>query len=223
LVRFVKLAPSLALLLLATAPALADPELTAVEEPVYKCNAKQSDVTITFKPDMEVKELVTWAVGFTCKKFMYDARILPPGKKVTVIAPQKLSREDAYQVFLAALSTAGLAVVPRGSALAIVDSQSAKKESVPIYRKELPPSSEQVVRYVVRPTYVQADTLKTAFAALKSDAGDIISVGQLVLITDYASHVRDMASLLSLIDVPGGTDGIYTIPVLHADAAKLSE
>ncbi len=211
-----------ATLLLAATPAFAETETPAADEPVFHCNSKQAEVTITFKPEMEIRELVTWAVGFTCKKFIFETRTVSPGKKVTIIAPQKLSREDAYQVFLAGLETVGLTVVPKGAALSIVDAQGAKKESVPIY-KELPPSSEQVVRYVVRPTFVQAETLKSAFLAFKSDAGDVVTIGQVVLITDYASHVRDMASMLPIIDVPGGTDGIYTIPVLHADAAKLAE
>ena len=32
-----------------------------------------------------------------------------------------------------------------------------------------------------------------------------------------------MMSLASSIDVPGGSDGIYTIPVQHADATQLAQ
>ncbi|CAN5912259.1 GspD family T2SS secretin variant ExeD [soil metagenome] len=42
-----------------------------------------------------------------------------------------------------------------------------------------------------------------------------------MLITDYSSNVREMLALAKLVDVPGGTDGVYTIPVVHADATKL--
>jgi general secretion pathway protein D len=43
------------------------------------------------------------------------------------------------------------------------------------------------------------------------------------MIVDYAANVRDMLSVAKQIDVPGGTDGIYTIPVHHADADKLAK
>ena len=43
----------------------------------------------------------------------------------------------------------------------------------------------------------------------------------LLIITDYASQVRDMLSLAKQVDIPGGNDGIYTIPVKHADATQL--
>jgi general secretion pathway protein D len=76
---------------------------------------------------------------------------------------------------------------------------------------------------VYRPAYAQAETMKQAFGALKSDAGDLQTIGGIVLVTDYASHLSDMMSLAKLIDVPGGTEGVYTIPVKHADAVKLQQ
>src|SRR6185295_3704096 len=47
--------------------------------------------------------------------------------------------------------------------------------------------------------------------------------GTMLIITDYSSQVRDMMSLARSIDVPGGSDGIYTIPVHHADATQLAQ
>jgi general secretion pathway protein D len=50
-----------------------------------------------------------------------------------------------------------------------------------------------------------------------------VTLGQILLITDYASKVREMLSFVRLVDVPGGSDGIYALPVRHADATKLTE
>nr|MBA3537997.1 hypothetical protein [Deltaproteobacteria bacterium] len=196
-------------------------EVPGEDDQLYSCHKKASKVVITFKPEIEIKELVAWAMGFTCKKFTYDQRIT--GKKVTVVAPTSMTRPEAYRLFLVALSTVGLTVVQKGPALRIVGAPDARRESLPIYKKGLPDDTDQVVRYVLRPTHAQPDTLLKAFTALKSEAGDIVVVGSLLVITDYGTHVRDMMSLATLIDVPGGSDGIYTIPVRHADAAKLAE
>ena len=83
-------------------------------------------VAVTFKPETELKDLVTWVMGFTCKKFLLDPRIVSTGKKVTVIAPKKMSAAEAYNVFLAALSTMGLTVVPKGKCSA---SSSARPQA----------------------------------------------------------------------------------------------
>ncbi|CAN5750129.1 type II secretion system secretin GspD [soil metagenome] len=195
---------------------------TADDTELYKCKGKTREVAMTFKPEMELRELVTWAIGLTCKPFMLDPRIVNKDRKVTLIAPSTMASGEAYNMFLAALATVGLTVVPKGKGFKIVDAPTAKTQALPIYSKALPDDNDQIVRYVVRPNYTKAETLQKAFGALRSDAGDIQLVGSLVLITDYGSHVRSMMTIAKLIDVPEGTDAIYTIPVHHADAKVLA-
>ncbi len=192
------------------------------DETLYSCKNRSGKATVSFKPETELKDLVTWVMGFTCKNFVLDPRIVSTGRKVTLIVPNQLTAADAYRVFLVALSTIGLTIVPKGHVYRIVEAAGAKKETVPFLGKGQPDGTDQVVRYVYRPTYAQPETLQQAFTALKSDAGDIQLIGSILMLTDYGSHVRDMMSLAHLIDVPGGSDGIYTIIVEHADATKLA-
>src|SRR5690606_28388758 len=112
---------------------------------------------------------------------------------------------------------------PKGKLMHIVEASAGRGQPVPIYRDTPPDRSEQIVRYVLRPAHAQPETLRQAVNAFKSDAGDIQVVGTLLLLTDHASNVRDMVSLARLVDVPGGSDGIYTIAVRHADAGTLAE
>jgi general secretion pathway protein D len=208
-------------ILILLAPAAAFAETEVVDEDMYRCKDGATSVAMTFKPEMEVRELVTWGMALTCKTFMLEPRTVPVGRKVTLIAPGRMSKAEAYQMFLAALATAGLTIVPKGKAFKIVDAPLAKTNALPIFSKGLPDDTDQIVRFVVRPTYAKPETLVKAFTALKSDAGDVQVIGTLVLVTDYGSHVRSMMSLKKLVDVAEGTDAIYTLPVKHADASKL--
>src|SRR5688572_22534664 len=88
---------------------------TPVDDPLYSCKKRTGLVSVTFKPETELKDLITWVMGFTCKNFTFDPRIVSTGKKVTVIAPNKMSAAEAYNLFLASLSTMGLTVVPKGN------------------------------------------------------------------------------------------------------------
>jgi general secretion pathway protein D len=211
----------LALLVVAVLPVTASAD--TVDESIYSCKPRNAEVEINFKPEIELKELLSWAVGFTCKKFVFAPHIVSTGRKVTLIAPGKQTPAQAYDMFTTALGTLGLTVVPKGNLLQIVEAPAGKTHTIPIYRDRLPDSSEQVVRYVLRPQYAQPETLRQAFTSFRSDAGDIVAIGSLLVITDHASNVRDMVSIAKLVDVPGGSDGIYAIPVKHADAAKLVE
>ncbi|HEY0990181.1 MAG TPA: hypothetical protein VGD80_24180, partial [Kofleriaceae bacterium] len=189
----------------------------AADEALYSCGTHKGPIAVTLKPETEVKELVTWVMGFTCRNFILDPRIVSTGKKVTVIAPNRMTASEAYQMFLVALSTVGLTVVQKGTAMRIVEAAAARREALPIY-KQIPGDSDQIVRVVVRPSFAQPEALKQAFLSIKSDAGDIATVGSMLVITDFASTLTAMMSLKKLVDVPGGTEGIYTIPIRHGDA-----
>ncbi|HSD89518.1 MAG TPA: type II secretion system secretin GspD [Kofleriaceae bacterium] len=191
------------------------------DEAIYSCKPHTAAVEITFKPEMELKDLLSWAVGFTCKKFVLDPHIVMTGRKVVLIAPGKQTPAQAYDMFTTALGTMGLTVVPKGKLMVVTESAMGKSQPLPLYNGDLPDRSEQMVRYLMRPQFAQPDTLKTALGAFKSDQGDVQVVGAYLLLTDHGSNVRDMASIAKLVDVPGGSDGIYAIPVHHADATKL--
>ncbi len=196
---------------------------TADDDKLYSCGKNTTQpVSVSFKPETELKDLITWVMGFTCRNFILDPRIVSTGKKVTIIAPLKMTPQEAYNVFLAALSTMGLTIVPKGNVMRIVESATAKSETVPIYKSGTPNNQDQVVRYVLRPNHAPVETIRQAVDAIRSPAGNVGVAGNLLIITDYASQVRDMLSLARTIDVPGNSDGIYTIPVLHADATALA-
>lgn len=207
----------LLLVVLVSRVAFADPERPD-DAAALSCRHLPDQVVITFKPEMEVKDLITWAMGFTCNRYLYDNRFIQ-NRHVTVIAPEKMSPHDAYELFLASLATAGLTVVNKGESWAVVESPTAKKEVIPFV--DAPGHSTKLVRFVLRPAYAKPEVLAAAFESLRSDAGEIKQVGSVLLITDFAAHVSQMTALAKQVDVPGGSDGIYMIPVLHADAVKL--
>ena len=202
--------------------ARAETPVPGEDERLYSCNKTTGPVAVTFKPDTELKDVVTWVMGFTCKDFVFDQRVVVTGKKVTIIAPQKMDAATGYRVFLAALRTINLTVIPSGNMLKIVDSSTAKHEAVPIVHTASG-DSDDYVRYVYHPSYAPADQLVKAFLAVKSDPGEVVQIGPVLVMTDYASHIHEMMAFATLIDVPTGTDAIYTIHVEHADATRLAE
>jgi general secretion pathway protein D len=191
------------------------------DDKLYSCKKSTGSIEITFKPETEVKDLVTWVMGFTCKNFIYAPHIVAQGRKLTIVAPTKMTAQEAYRLFLASLATLNLTVVPQGNIMKIIETNTGKRLPVPLFKKGSPDNTDQLVRYVLRPQYMQADALAKAIGSVKSDPGEITVAGSLLLIVDYGSHVRDMLSIAKLVDVPSGSEGVYTIPLQHADAAKL--
>jgi general secretion pathway protein D len=189
---------------------------------LYSCKKQKGRFKISLKQEVELKDLLTWVSTFTCKNFIYDSALLQRSKKVTMMTPNEMTPEEAYRLFLVALSTMGNTVVPKGNTLRIVEAQQAKGETVPVYRRGAPGNSDQMVRFILRPSYMSPDLMNGALSVAKSKDGLITPVGNNLIITDYASHVRDMVTLARELDKPSAGEGIYTIRVEHADAKEIA-
>ncbi len=61
-----------ALVSLHTARAHAD---VGEDQSLYSCTKARSDVFVNLKPETELTDLVDWAMTFTCKKFIYNAKL----------------------------------------------------------------------------------------------------------------------------------------------------
>ena len=192
---------------------------------LYSCGKARGSISVTLKPETELKDLLGWAMGFTCKNFIYESSILQRSKKLTIIAPNKMSAQQAYRLFLVSLSTMGLAVVPKGNVLRVVEAGNAKGETVPIFRKGSPADSDDVVRLILRPQNIPAEELANALAVVKSPIGAIQPVARagVIIVTDYGANIRNMVTLTKELDQPGTGEGIYTIQVKYADAVTLQQ
>jgi general secretion pathway protein D len=231
----VALSLAAAVLVAGARPTLAQPTPPAGGGPVtdpppgedsmlYACGKAKASFAVTLKQETELKDLLTWAMSFTCKNFIYESSILQRSKKLTIIAPNKMTPQQAYRVFLVGLSTMGLTVVPKGNILRVVEAANAKSETVPIYKKGSPGNSDDVVRLILRPQNVGVDDLSNALSVVKSNIGMIQPVPKagVLVITDYSSHIRDMVTIAKELDRPASGEGIYTIQVKYADAVQLS-
>jgi general secretion pathway protein D len=202
-------------------PSPSPPADAADDQSLYSCKkVKGGLITVSLKPETELKDLLVWVSTFTCKAFVYEPGIMQRSKKVTMMTPNKMSPQDAYRVFLVALSTMGVTVVPKGNTLRVVETSQAKGETVAVM-KRTPGNTDEIVRFIFRPSYMSADTMANALTVLKSKDGAVNQIGNVVLVTDYASQIRDMVTLGKELDKPSANEGIYTILVQYADAKEL--
>lgn len=197
---------------------------TQAEEGLYSCGKARGPVSVSFKPEVGLTDLITWAMGFTCKNFVYGAGIGNRSSQVTIIAPRRMSPQQAWSVFLVALQTMNLTVVPQGNVLTIVETAQAANEPLPIYRRGAPPATAQLVRMVVRPEHMPADELARALDGIKSQHGKIVSLpsANMMIVTDTGSSISKMRTIIAEVDQPLSGERLYLIRVRHADATELA-
>ncbi|HET6282508.1 MAG TPA: hypothetical protein VFH73_16205 [Polyangia bacterium] len=90
-------------------------------------------VKLSLKPDTELGDLLAWISSVTCKQFVLPGSIDVRSKKVTIVAPQPITADEAYRLFLDALDSVGLTVVPVGNFLRVIETAKAKTSAIPVY------------------------------------------------------------------------------------------
>src|SRR5690606_10125084 len=126
------------------------PELPSTMDKI----AAATDVTYQPKPgghlvkfnlqDADLAELVNHISGMTGKRFIYGAKV----RKIqaTVVSPEPVTLDEAYQAFLSILQVNGMTVVPHGRFLKIVDSAGVQGNGTTIYSRGAPiPNTDNYV------------------------------------------------------------------------------
>jgi general secretion pathway protein D len=174
--------------------------------------------------DADLAELVNHISGMTGKRFIYGAKVR--SIKATVVSPEPVTLDEAYQAFLSILETNGLTVVPHGRFLKIVDSAGVATQNTPVYDRGAPiPNTDSYITRLYRTRYVTAEEAAGLLTKFKSKDADISTYpgGNLLVITDTGAQVSRMVRILEEIDVGGAGQQMWIEPVNHGDAVALAE
>jgi len=105
----------------------------AQPESCRKLPAGKRLVKLNLKPDSNVADLVAWISSITCLQLVVPGSLTATGKKVTLFAPEPVTPEEAYGLFLDALDSIGLTAVRSGRFLQVMESVKAKSAPIPFY------------------------------------------------------------------------------------------
>jgi general secretion pathway protein D len=196
--------------------------------------AQATDVPFRAKPgghlvkfnlqDADLAELVNHISGLTGKRFIYGAKVRQV--KATVVSPEPVTLEEAYQAFLSILEANGMTVVPHGRFLKIVDSGGVVTQPTPIIARGEPVADAD--RYITRLYRLQAVSTDEAVALVtkfKSKDGDVSAypAGRLLIITDTGTQVRRLIRLLEEVDIGGSGQRMWIEPVKNGSAPDMAK
>jgi general secretion pathway protein D len=195
-----------------------------------------SAVDVPFKPqpgghlvkfnlqDADLAELVNHISGLTGKRFIYGAKVRQI--KATVVSPEPVTLEEAYQAFLSILDANGMTIVPHGRFLKIIDSGGVVTQPTPVISRGEPvPDSDRFVTRLYRLEHVGTDEALALLGKFKSKDGDIsvYTPGKLLIVTDTATQVRRLMRIVEEIDVGGSGQHMWIEPVHNGTAQELAK
>ncbi len=174
--------------------------------------------------DADLAELVNHISGMTGKRFIYGSKVQKI--KATVVSPEPVTLDEAYQAFLSILQVNGMTVVPHGRFLKIVDSAGVAGNGSPIYSRGAPiPNSDDFITRLYRTRYVSAEEAAALLGKFKSKEGDISTypTGNLLVITDTGSQIRRLVRILEEVDVGGAGQQMWIEPINHGSAEEMAD
>ncbi len=174
--------------------------------------------------DADLAELVNHISGLTGKRFIYGAKVRTI--KATVVSPEPVTLEEAYQAFLSILDANGMTVVPHGRFLKIIDSGGVVTQPTPVIARGEPvPDSDRFVTRLYRLEHVSSDEALALLGKFKSKDGDlsVYAPGKLLIITDTATQVRRLMRIVEEIDVGGSGQHMWIEPVHNGTAQELAK
>lgn len=173
--------------------------------------------------DADLAELVNHISGMTGRRFIYGAKVR--SIKATVVSPEPVTLDEAYQAFLSILEVNGMTVVPQGRFLKIVDSAGVATQTTPVFDRGAPvPTTDTFVTRLYRTRFVSPDEAAPILLKFKSKDGDVSTyqAGNLIILTDTGSNINRMVRILEEIDVGGAGQQMWIEPINHGNATELA-
>lgn len=171
---------------------------------------------------VDILEVIKYISQWTNKNFILPDNVRG---KISIIGPDEVTANEAYQAFLAALETNNLTVTPTGKFLKIVPKKdSPQTGGLPlIVGDESVPLDERMVTRLYRLKYSEADPIKNVLQQFVSREGSIVPFPpDLLILSDTGLNQARIERLIEELDQPGSQDEINTLQVENANAQDLA-
>jgi len=195
----------------------------AADPPAETKEAAKQPEKVTFNfVDVDLASVTKFISEITGKNFIFDERLRG---KITIIAPSKLSADDAFSLFTSVLELKGFTVVPSGvDAYKIIPSSEAKQSGMKVTAEGVPLNESYIVRTLTF-NYISADEALKFLQPLVSKDGHISTFGpgNLLLVVDSGLNIDKILSISGLIDKPSVTEIPEVVPLQYASADAVAK
>lgn len=178
--------------------------------------AEPDGVTFDFV-DVDLAAVAKFVSEVTGKNFIFDERVRG---NITIIAPSKLSVEDAYSLFTSVLKLKGFTLVPAGvDAFKIVPAAEARQSGLEV-TTERPPVNESYIARLISLKYISSDDALRFIQPVVARDGFISSFGpgNLLLVVDSGLNIEKILGILEVIDRPSVSEEPEVVFLRHASA-----
>ncbi len=183
---------------------------------------REERISIDFH-EADIGAVIKFISELTGKNFVVDSKVKG---KVTVIAPTKITINEAYRMFESILEVEGFTTVPAGKAIKIIPSREAKEkgiETIPSKRGAFL-SEDRIITRIIHLRFIDADSVLTVIKPLVSKESSLVSYAYTndIILTDVASNIKKILTIIEELDVEGFQEELSVVFLEYADAKTLA-
>ena len=181
-----------------SADQISEKETGKQQGPVVKPHGKEKKVTFNFV-DVEIPVVVKFISEVTGRNFVFDDKVKGT---VTIIAPAKLSVDDAFNLFTSVLELKGFTIIPSGKVYKIIPVAEAKQSGTEIQKDEKLRISDTYITRLIPLQAISSSQAMNFLQPLISRNGHISSFGpgNMLLIVDSSANIEKILKILEIID-----------------------
>ncbi|WP_193164163.1 type II secretion system secretin GspD [Microbulbifer hainanensis] len=171
----------------------------------------------------DIRDLINWAADFTGKNIVVHPNVKG---KVTVIAGDPMTHDEAFNVFMSVLQVNGFSLVEQGDTWKVVPDALAKQQAIPVVddnsEGKVPP--ESLVVRTVRVENISAAQLIAMLRPLIPQTGHLAAYADTntLIIADRAANIDQIVRLVHKLDRAGAID-IEMVPLQFASAKDIKQ
>lgn len=183
-----------------------------------------NNIQLNFR-DVEILNVIHLMSELTGKNFLVDGNVRG---KVTLIAPEPVSIDEAYQVFLSILEIQGFTVVPQGPVIKVIPSADIKDSPIPTATDDegalSPATSDAFVTQLIPLKFADVNQVRGLLSPLVSKESSLLSYTptNTLILTETSSNIARLKKIIDVLDVKAPTKIFRVTPLQHADASELA-
>src|SRR5262249_5840897 len=195
-------------------------------EPLPACKQRKERVFNVLFDRVDVEKLIQTAADVTCRTFIVPDNVKG---KISIIGPDdgqgKISAEEFYSAFLAALDVSGLTVLPSGAFFRIIEKSRAGRSPIETVTdsSEVHRTNEEMVTRLFQLRNAELESIRGVLAQLISPGAEMVPFPpNTLIVTEIGSNLQRIEKVVAQLDV-APADQLQVIQVRFASAQDVAD
>lgn len=184
----------------------------------------QELVSIDFPNGVNLTDIIKTIGVWAGKNFVLGQGVAG-NSKISIMAPEPMTKEEAYQTFLSALNISGFTTVETGKIVKILPIPTAKSTNIKTYYgANWAPETDEIINQVIPLKFIDARSLLDQLRPLLGLTTSVAFTStNSIILTDTGFRVKSLLEVIQLLDNKKDQPQVEIIPINYMDAKDANQ